>query len=79
MKSSIGWQNRQLNQKLGTFIKERMSWTIQFDDMLHGFCPGRGTGLAIVEAGLHLYRSIQKGKMLSQVFLDLSKAYNTLD
>jgi Reverse transcriptase (RNA-dependent DNA polymerase) len=60
-------------------IKERMSRTIQFDDMLHAFRPGRGTGTAILEARLHLDRSIQKGKMLSQVFLDLSKAYDTLD
>jgi Reverse transcriptase (RNA-dependent DNA polymerase) len=60
-------------------LKERMSHTIQFDDMLHGFRPGRGTGTAILEARLHLDKSIQQGKTLSQVFLDLSKAYDTLD
>jgi Reverse transcriptase (RNA-dependent DNA polymerase) len=64
---------------ISMIIKERMSQSIQFDDMLHGFRPGRGTGTAILEARLHLDRSIQKGKTLSQIFLDLSKAYDTLD
>jgi retron-type reverse transcriptase len=50
-----------------------------FGDTLHGFRPGRGTGTAILEARLHLDKSIQQGKTLSQVFLDLSKAYDTLD
>jgi hypothetical protein len=60
---------------ISMIIKERMSHTIQFDDMLHGFCPGRGMGTAILEARLHLDKNIQQGKTLSQVFLDLSKAY----
>jgi Reverse transcriptase (RNA-dependent DNA polymerase) len=47
--------------------------------MLHGLRPGQGTGTAILEARLHLDRSIQQGRALSQIFLDLSKAYNTLD
>jgi retron-type reverse transcriptase len=64
---------------ISMIIKERLSRTIQFDDMLHGFRPGRGTGTAILEARLHLDKSIQKGKTLSQIFLDLSKAYDTLD
>jgi hypothetical protein len=58
---------------MSMIIKERMSRTIQFDDMLHGFRPGRGTGTAILEARLHLDRSIQKGKTLSQIFLDCRK------
>jgi retron-type reverse transcriptase len=64
---------------ISMIIKERMSRTIQFDDMLHGFRPGRGTGTAILEAKLHLDKSLQQGKTLSQVFLDLSKDYDTLD
>jgi exonuclease III len=64
---------------ISMIIKERISRSIQFDDMLHGFRPGRGTGTAILEARLHLDRSIQQGKTLSQIFLDLSKAYDTLD
>jgi Reverse transcriptase (RNA-dependent DNA polymerase) len=64
---------------ISMIIKERMSRTIQFDDMLHGFRPGRGTGTAILEARLHLDRSIHQGKTLSQIYLDLSKAYDTLD
>jgi Reverse transcriptase (RNA-dependent DNA polymerase) len=64
---------------ISMIIKERMSRTIQYDDMLHGFRPGRGTGTAILEAKLRLDKSLQQGKTLSQVFLDLSKAYDTLD
>jgi exonuclease III len=64
---------------MSMIIKERMSRTIQFDDMLHGFRPGRGTGTAILEARLHLDKSIHQGKTLAQIFLDLSKAYDTLD
>jgi hypothetical protein len=60
-------------------IKERMSNTISFNDMLHGFQPGQGTGTAILEARLLLDQSIQQGRTLSQVLLDLSKAYDTLD
>jgi Reverse transcriptase (RNA-dependent DNA polymerase) len=47
--------------------------------MLHGFRPGRGTGTAILEARLRIDYCSQLGKTLSQVFLDLSKAYDTLD
>jgi Reverse transcriptase (RNA-dependent DNA polymerase) len=64
---------------ISMIIKERMSRTIHFNDTLHGFRPGRGTGTAIFEARLHHDRSIQQGKTLSQIFLDLSKAYDTLD
>jgi Reverse transcriptase (RNA-dependent DNA polymerase) len=38
-----------------------------------------GANRALVEARLHLDYSIQQGRCLYQVFLDLSKAYDTLD
>jgi Reverse transcriptase (RNA-dependent DNA polymerase) len=52
---------------------------VAFDDALHGFRSKRGTGTAILEARLHLDHSIQQGRCLYQLFLDLSKAYDTLD
>jgi Reverse transcriptase (RNA-dependent DNA polymerase) len=58
---------------ISMIIKERMQETIQFDDMLHVFRP------PILQARLHNDNSIHQGRTLSQVFLDLSKAYDTLD
>jgi Reverse transcriptase (RNA-dependent DNA polymerase) len=62
-------------------IKKRMQSYryIVFDDMLHGFRPGRGTSTAILETCLRTDCCSQQGKTLSQVSLDLSKAYDTLD
>ena len=64
---------------ISMIMKERMQGAIQFDDALHGFLPRRGTGTAILEARLRLDYSIQQGRTLYQVYLDLSKAYDTLD
>lgn len=64
---------------ISMIIKERLAARINFDDSLHGFRPQRGTGTAIVEARMNLDYSIQQGRALYQVFLDLKKAYDTLD
>jgi hypothetical protein len=60
-------------------IKNRMAASISFDNTLHGFRAHRGTGTTTLEARLHLDPRIQQGRMLFQIFLDLSKAYDTLD
>jgi Reverse transcriptase (RNA-dependent DNA polymerase) len=58
---------------ISTIIKNRIVDSINFDDSLHGFLPERGTSTAIIEA------MIASGMAMYQVFLDLSKAYDTVD
>ena len=48
-------------------------------DALHGFVPKRGTGTAISEAKLQMELADIRQTPLYQIFLDLKKAYDTLD
>jgi Reverse transcriptase (RNA-dependent DNA polymerase) len=64
---------------VSTIIKERCNETITFEDSLHGFRSERGTSTAIIEAKLRMETRIAEGKTMFQVFLDLSKAYDTVD
>ena len=60
-------------------ISNRLAAGIQFHDALHGFRKGRGCGTAILECRLEQECSLYNGETLFQVFLDLTKAYDTLD
>jgi hypothetical protein len=62
-----------------SIINSRLQESIQFHEALHGFRRGRGTGTAILEAKLLMQRAQIQGHPLYQIFLDLSKAYDTLD
>ena len=57
----------------------RIQSKITFDDAIHGFRPGRGTGTAIMEAKLLMQLHRRTGIPLFMVFIDLKKAYDTLD
>ena len=62
-----------------SIMNRRMASTIELHDALHGFRAGRGTGTATIEAKL-----LQQWAMLTEIplhgiFLDLRKAYDTLD
>ena len=52
---------------------------IKFHDTLHGFKKHRGCGTAILECRLEQERALYMDKTLFQVFLDLTKAHDTLD
>ena len=52
---------------------------VEFLDGIHGFRPHRGTGTAILEAKLLMQQAFLTGKPLYQIFLDLSKAYDSID
>ena len=52
---------------------------IKLHDAQNGFCPGRGTSTAIMETKLRMQLACRQGWPYYQVFLDLSKAYDTLD
>ena len=62
-----------------SIIHLRMSAAIQFHPAIHGFRSSRGTSTAQLECKLQMQLALVKGQPLFQVFLDLSKAYDSLD
>lgn len=57
----------------------RITAAVQFHDVLHGFRARRGTGTALIEAKLCQELACMEQDPLYVIFLDLSKAYDTLD
>jgi hypothetical protein len=57
----------------------RLGEAIVFHPSIHGFRSGRGTGTAILEAKLLMQLFACEANPLFQVFLDLTKAYDSLD
>ena len=45
----------------------------------HGFRKGRGTDTAVMEMNRRLFNDINEGKVSSVMFLDFSRAFNTVD
>jgi len=62
-----------------TIINRRLNTSIDFHDDLHGFCPRRGTGTAILETKLMMQFVQRHASPYYFVFLDISKAYDSLD
>jgi hypothetical protein len=60
-------------------IHIRIQDAIQFHPALHGFQHSRGTGTCILEAKLQMQLASYLCQPLYQIFLDLLKAYDTLD
>ena len=60
-------------------IDTRLRAILQLHDALHGFRSGRGTGTAIMELNLSQELNIIDQDPLFLVFLDLRKAYDTVD
>jgi hypothetical protein len=56
-----------------------MKQGINFDDSIHGFRAERGTSTANIEAKWKMQLSCVRRQTLYQVFIDLAKAYDTLD
>ena len=52
---------------------------VEFRDSLHGFRAGRGTGTAIIEAKLAQQLAFREQAPLYGVFIDLRKAFNSMD
>ena len=66
--------------KLITSIaNRRMARDITLHDAHHGFRARRGTGTAILETKLRMQLARRQGWPYYQVFIDLSKAYDTID
>ena len=60
-------------------LNRRITASITFHDFLHGFWAGRGTGTATLEAKLILQLAAFREEVMYVTYLDLHKAYDTLD
>jgi hypothetical protein len=62
-----------------TCINARAARSIQFHEGVHGFWAERGCLTAIYEAKMDMTARMESGSTYHQVFLDLSKAFDTVD
>ena len=60
-------------------LNRRLTSSITFHDVLHGFRAGHGTGTATLEAKLIQQLAAMREEVLYVIFLDLTKAYDALD
>ena len=60
-------------------LNRRLTSSITFHDVLHGFRAGRGTGTATLEAKLLQQLAAMREEVLYTIFLDRTKAYDALD
>ena len=63
----------------GTIVNCRLQSSIVLHDLLHGFRQRRGAGTAIIESKLEQQLAGIVHEPLFQVFIDVSKTYNSLD
>jgi len=72
-----------LLEPLWKLISAVMNWclmmAIKFHDKIHGFLLGCGTGTACLEAKLGAQLALRSGCPLYHVYLDFSKAYDSID
>ena len=60
-------------------VNSRLRSSIVLHDVLHGFRQGRGAGTAIIEAKLEQQLAGIVHEPLFQIFIDVRKAYASLD
>ena len=64
---------------VAAILNLRLTASITFHNLLHGFWAGRGTGTANLEAKLLQQLADLMEEVLYMIFLDLHKAYDALD
>ena len=64
---------------VAAILHRRLTTAILYHDTLHSFRAGRGTGTATLEAKLLHQIAAMREEVLYMIFLDLTKAYDTLD
>ena len=64
---------------VAAILNIRLTASITFHDLLHGFWAGCGTGTATLEAKLLQQLAVLREEVLYVIFLDLHKAYDDLD
>jgi hypothetical protein len=62
-----------------SIINSRLRQSITFHEAVHGFRTEHGTGTAMLDAKLRMQLAHTQSVPLYQIFLDLSKAYDTMD
>ena len=62
-----------------SIVNSRLQSSIVLHDVLHGFRQGRGTGTDIIEGKMEQQPAGIVHQPLFQVFLDVRKAYNSLE
>ena len=63
---------------VAVILNPRLTSSINFHDVLHGFRAGRGTGTATLEAKLIQQLAAMREEVIYVIFLDLTKAYDAL-
>ena len=64
---------------VAVILNRRFTSSITYNDALHGFRAGSGTGTATLEDKLIQQLAAMREEVLYVIFLDLTKAYGTLD
>ena len=64
---------------VAAILHRRLTASITFHDLLHGFREGRGTGTSTLEAKLLHQLAAMREEVLYVIFLDLHKPYDDLD
>ena len=64
---------------VAAILNRRFTSSITYHDALHGFRAGRGTGNATLKAKMLQQLAAMREEVLYVIFLDLTKAYDTLD
>ena len=64
---------------MAVILNRRLTSSITFHAVLHGFRAGCGTGTATLEAKLLQQLAAMREEVLYVIFLDLTKAYDALD
>ena len=64
---------------VAAILNRRFTASITYHNLLHGFQEGRGTGTATLEAKILQQLAALREEVLYVIFLDLHKAYDTLD
>ena len=68
-----------IHKLISQIINMRMAGTIVFVDEVHGFRKKRGTFTAIGERKIGMQRAVCESRPLYQIYLDLKKAYDSVD
>ena len=64
---------------VAAILNRQITASIAYHDFLHRFRVGRGTGTTTVEAKVLQQLEALREEVLYLIFLDLHKAYDTLD
>ena len=64
---------------VAAIFNRRLTASITFHDLIHGFWAGRGRGISTLKTKLLQQLAALREEVLYVIFLDLHKAYDALD